>query len=290
LRQVEQVARVAPGEPRIQLELADRYHKKNQRAKALALAKAISGRFPDDAGVHSALAEMYSRWNEEKLALHEYETLVRIEPSDDTHLVNLGEQYHQRGDKARAEEIWKRIAAARTPEAWARLAEVYAEHDMGKEAIETYGKALALKPRDAQLMRGLAAVLERQRQDDRAVDAWQRVLELTAGDATKKPLRREARTRIVAILYRRAGSPLTAKLRDWQRRFEARPADVEAGYLLVEGLLKVGRYDDARRQLGAILALDPKDLDAKHQLVAVLRSLRRYDEAVKLLKELAASS
>jgi tetratricopeptide (TPR) repeat protein len=288
LRQVEQVARVAPGEPRFQIDLAERYLKKGQRQKALALARQISARFGDDAGVHSALAELYSRWNEPKLALHEYETLVRIEPNDDVHLVNLGDQYFQRGDKAKADEIWRKIAAARTPEAYARLAEVYAEHDLGKEAVDTYVKALALRPRDAQLMRGMAAVLERQRQDDRALEAWNKVIELTAGDVAKKPLRREARARIVAILHRKPGSPLLARLREWQRRFEGRPPDLESGYLLIEGLLKLGRHEEARRQLGSLLAVDPKDLDAKHQLVAVLRNLRRYEEAVDLLKELAA--
>jgi cellulose synthase operon protein C len=287
LEQVEQVARVAPGEPRFQIDLAERYLKRNQRAKGIALARAISGRFGDDPGVHSALAELFSRWNEPKLALHEYEILVRIEPSDDSHLVNLGDQYFTRGDKARAEDIWKRIAASKTPEAYARLAEVYAEHDLGKEAVDTYTKAIALKPKDAQLMRGLATVLERQRQDDRALESWSKVIELTVGDATTKPLRREARSRIVAILHRKPGQPLLGKLRDWQRRFEMRPPDLEAGYLLIEGLLKLGRNEEARRQLGSLLVADPKDLEAKHQLVAVLKNLRRYEEAVDLLKQLA---
>jgi tetratricopeptide (TPR) repeat protein len=287
LKQYEALIRVAPGEPRFQLELAERIWKKGEKRKALVMAASIAAHFPDDAGVHSALAELYARWGEDALAVKEYETLVKIEPSDDTHLVNLGEQYYQRGDKAKALDTWKRIANAKTPEAYARLAEVYAEHDLGNDAIDMYQRALALKPRDPGLWKGLAGVHERQRQDDRALDAWERVMDVTNGDAAQKLLRREARTRIVAILFRKSGQPLLAKTREWVHRFEASPPDMEAGYRLVEAYLKLNRLDDAQRILARILEIDGKDLDAKQQLVTVYKSQRKLAEAIELLKQLA---
>ncbi len=284
IKAYENVIRVAPGEPRFQLELAERYAKQGEKKKALAMAKEIAKRFPDDPGVHAALADMYVRWNEEQLALKEYETLVKIEPDDATHLVNLGEQWHQRGDKPKAQEIWKKIAAGKTPEGYARLAEVYAEHDMGSDAIDMYLKAIALKPKDPNLYKGLAGVLERQRQDDKAIDAWETVMKLTDGDVTQKPLRREARTRIIAVYQRKNG--LLNKTREWQRKFQGSPPDIESGYFLAEAYLKLSKPDDARRILEGLLKVDPKDLDAKHQLVQVMKSLRRYDEAIALIQQL----
>ncbi len=287
VRQFEALIRVAPGEPRFRIQLAERYYKRGDKARALGLLKEVGGHFPDDAGVHSALADLYSRWGEDARALREYETLVRIEPSDDTHLVNLGEQHFQKGDKARAIEVWKRIAAARTAESFARLGEVYAEHDLGPESVEMYQKALALKAREPSLWKGLAGVLERQRQDERAIEAWEKVMELTAGSVRDKALRREARTRIISILHRKSGTPLLAKTAEWVRRFRGSPPDMEAGYRAAEAYIRRGQLADAERMLTAILRIEPGDLEAKHQLVAVLKNQRKLQEAIDLLKELA---
>lgn len=290
IKQYEIVIKVAPGEPRFQLELAERYFRRGDKKKALELAKKIAQRFPDDGGVHSALADLYSRWGEEALALKEYEILAKIEPDDDTHLVNLGEQYFQRGDKAKAIEIWKKIIANKTPESYARLAEIYAEHDMAPEAIDMYLKAIALKPKEPAFFRGLAGVYERQRQDDRAIEAWEKVLELTVGQPAMKPLRREARTRIIAIEYRRQGNRLSARVQEWRRRFEANPPDMEAGYFAAEAYVKLGRLDEAEKTYKRVLQLVPDDLDAMHGLVNVYKSLRKYPEAIALLKVLAEKS
>ena len=51
----------------------------------------LAWRVPD---IHAALADLYSRWGEDSRALREYETLTRIEPSDDTHLVGACIQCH----------------------------------------------------------------------------------------------------------------------------------------------------------------------------------------------------
>jgi tetratricopeptide (TPR) repeat protein/HEAT repeat protein len=285
--QVEALVRVAPGEPRFQIELAELYLKKGDKEKALERLRQVAQHFPDDPGVHAALADLYARWGEADRALKEYEVLVRIEPNEEAHLVNLGEQLFQRGDKAKAVEIWKKIATTRTAEAYARLADVYAEHDMGSEAIEMYLKAVGLRPQEAVLYRGLATILERQKRDDEAVAAWEKVMELAVDKAQHKPLRREARTRIVSIRSRQSGMPLLRLVRDWSRRFEGKPPDLDSAYFLAEAYLKLGRSEDAQRTLEKILALDGADLDAMHQLVSVYRAMHKFPEAIVLLKRLA---
>jgi tetratricopeptide (TPR) repeat protein/HEAT repeat protein len=290
IAQYEAVIRVAPGEPRFQLELAERYHRRGEPKKALELAKKIGQRFPDDPGVHAALADMYSRWGQDALALAEYEKLTRIEPEDESHLVDLGEQHFQKGDKAKAVEVWKKIAAAKTPEAYARLAEVYAEHDMGVEAIDMYQKAIALKPKEPAFWRGLAGVYERQRQDDRAIEAWTKVMDLTKDQAAQKQLRREARSRIIAIYARKQPNPLANKAREWDKKFQQNPPDIEAGYFAAEAYTKLGQYDNAERILKRLLNIDANDLDAMQALVGVYKSLHKYREAIDLLKVLAEKS
>ena len=69
---------VAPGEARFQLELAERYWRVHQEAKALATAKKIEGRFPSDPAVMSAVADLYLRWSKDDLALAAFERLARL--------------------------------------------------------------------------------------------------------------------------------------------------------------------------------------------------------------------
>ena len=287
LAQVEKVARIAPGDPRFQLELAERYFRAGHRSAALATLRRMTARFGGEPSVQGALAELYRRWGEEKLAIEAYERVVRIEPGDPTHLENLGEQYFQKGEKKRAVQVWKRIAAAGTPEATARLAEVYAEHDMGPEAIETYLRAIELGPGDPELLRGLATTLERQQNLDRARQVWGEILEVTAGDPGHKALRREARTRVVALLARQPGRPLLAQANRWQAAWNREPPDIEAGYSLVEAYLKLDRDEAAQTVLTRLLELRPEDADALHQLAQVRRALGELDGAIAVYRRLA---
>ena len=287
-KQLAELTRVAPGEPRFLLDLARRVLRRGDKKRGLQLLDEAARRFPNDPGVRGALADLYARWGDPAKALKEHETLARIEPDEPAHLVNLGEQYWQRGDKPRALEIWKRLAQGKTPAALARLAEVYAEHDLGADAIDAYGRALALAPKDAALYRGLAGVLERQKKLDDAIRAWEKVIALAPEDVGGRAQKREARTRILALHAHHGGIP--GQLHGWARRFEGKPPDIQAGYFLAEAYLRVGRVEDAEKTLRKLLALDPQDLEALGQLVAVTRQQRKLPEAILLLKELAKKS
>lgn len=293
LTQYEAVIRVAPGEPRFQLELAERYWRRGKEKAALALLAKMERRFPGDAGVHAAVADLYSRWGKGDLALKAQTRLTQIEPGEIAHLVNLGEQHFQRNDKKKAIAIWNRIINQKTPASYARLGEVYAEHDMLVEAMSMYNKAIKLEPGNAEHYKGRAAVHERRRNFDNfdeAIADWEKVLELIPTGNAGKPARREARTRIVNLLKRSSSGLLQRRIKTWQTGFQTTPPDIEAGYFLVEAHLRERRYSDARIVLERLLTLDSQDLEAMHQLVKVYKHESRYDKAVTLLLELAKLS
>ncbi len=292
LKEYEAVIKVAPGEPKFQLDLAERYWKLGKRKEALALAQAMRARFAGDPGVHAALADLFSRWGKPAEALKEYEALVRVEPEDEGHLVDLGEQHYQRGDKAKAIAIWKRLLAKKTAESLARLAEVYAEHGMEAEALEMFEKAIALKPKDAQLYRGLAGVFERMRREDDAVASWEKVLALAGTDAAGKPLRREARTRIIALLAR--SGKLASKMQAFRARFNVPTLNtddlaLEAGFFLAEANLKLSppQPKEAIAVLVKMLKARPDEFDVLTSLASVYRQQRMLDEAIAILLKLA---
>lgn len=287
LTQYEAVIRVAPGEPRFQIDLAERYWRRGKEKQALDLLAKIARRFPGDAGVHTAVADLYTRWGKADLALQAYTRLTRIEPDEISHLVNLGEQHFLRNDKKQAVAVWKRIIARKTPESYARLGEVYAEHDMLPEALRMYEKAIQAQPDAPAHYKGRAAVHERRRDFHGAVEDWKKVLALVPSTDANKPERREARRRIVSLLRRGSHSALSKARAEWQRAFSAQPPDVEAGYLLVEAHLREHRYANAHTVLERIVQLDPDDVEAIELLARVAESELDYDEAVEHLERLA---
>jgi cellulose synthase operon protein C len=290
LTQYETVIRVAPGEPRFQIDLAERYWRRGKEKQALDLLAKIARRFPGDGGVHTAVADLYTRWGKADLALQAYTRLTRIEPDEVSHLVNLGEQHFLRNDKKQAVAVWKRIIARKTPESYARLGEVYAEHDMLPEALRMFEKAIQTQPDNPVHYKGRADVHERRRDFLSAVEDWKKVLALVPPTDANKPERREARRRVVSLLRRGPHSALTKARTEWQRAFSAQPPDLEAGYLLVEAHLREHRYANAHTALERILQLDPNDVEAIELLAKVAESELKYDEAVEHLERLAELS
>ncbi|HWM86806.1 MAG TPA: HEAT repeat domain-containing protein [Kofleriaceae bacterium] len=290
LRQYEAVIRVAPGEPRFQLELAERLWRRGDEKRAIALLRRVESRFGGDAGVQSALADLYTRWGKEDLALKSYERLTSIEPEELSHLVNLGDQHFQRGDKKRALAIWRRIIGRKSAAGYAKLGEVYAEHDMLGEALDMYARALKLKPKDPELYKGRASVFERQRRLPEAVGDWEKALSLLPQGKAHRATRRDVRRQIVNLLKRAGGRALADRVDRWERGFASKPPDLEAGYFLSEVHLRQGQYRSARAVLEKLLTLARDDLDAMDQLVKVYKSQHEYDRAIALLEKLAAAS
>ncbi len=286
LTQFERVIKVAPGEPRFQLELARRYWTQGKPKEALALLAKIEKRFPFDAGVQVALADMYSQWGKEDAAVKVYERLTKIDGDELEHFVTLGEHYFQRGLRDKALATWKRIAAHKTPAAYARLGDVYSEHDMHDKAIAMYDKAVKGDPKNPARYRGRARVYERQRRFEQARKDWEQALALTSDKPTDRPARREARRRIVGLWHREQRGRLEMQRRRWERAMAANPPDIEAGYFLVETYDKLRQAPKARATLERILRLRPDDIEAMTMLVKAYKDERKYGEAIALLDRL----
>jgi cellulose synthase operon protein C len=284
LAQFEAVVRVAPGEARFQIDLVDRYWRRGQEKKALEGLKRLESRFPGDPGILSAIADLYQRYGKEDLAIAAYERLAKIEPDDPSHLVALGEQYFQKGDKIRALATWKRIANGKSAAAMAKLGEVMAEHNMPAEALANYGKAIKLEPKNAELYKGRAAIQEAQKAYGDALADWEEVLRLI--DPKDRTARRDARRRLVQVLLRTQGKEVEYRSR-WLAAFTKRPAEVEAGYYLIEYYAKRPYSGEPQRTLLAMRALAPDDQEVMFDLVKSYRGQRNYDAAVAMLLEIA---
>ncbi|MBI2894474.1 MAG: HEAT repeat domain-containing protein [Deltaproteobacteria bacterium] len=274
----------APTEPRFALELAEIHFREGDRARALQLLQSIGARHASDPDVHSSLAELYARWGEAERATREIEILARIDPAEPSHIVALGEEQYQAGQRDRAVETWRRLLHLGSDRARAKanLADVYGDHDMVPQAIDLYREAVAMRPQDVDLRRGLASLLERNRNLDDAATEWQRVLDLAGDD---RILRREARSRIVGIWS--LSRTLATRLPALERRFADASPDLEAGRFLGEAYLKLRRLADAERALRRVVSLAPGDIESFLSLERVLVQKGDLAGAVEVLKRLA---
>jgi tetratricopeptide (TPR) repeat protein len=288
LAQYEAVVRAAPGEARFQLELAERYWRRGEEKKALDSLTRLETRFPTDAGVLSAVADLYTRWGKEDLAIAEYERLSKLEPDDPMHLVTLGEQYYQKGDKTRATAVWKKISNSGKASAFAKLADVYAEHNYTTDALANYAEAIKRDAKNPEYYKGRAAVFESLKSYQTANDDWEKVLSLIGTKPTDRLARRDARRHQVQLLVRwgnSSGSKEIEYREKWKKAFKAN--DPEAGYFLVEYYNRKGQGGEPRATLEKLATLVPDDQDVVLDLVKSYRASRKYDEAVALLLQLA---
>lgn len=287
LAQYEAVVRAAPGEARFQLELAERYWRRGQEKRGLETLARLRGRFPSDPGVLSAIADIYQRWGKDELAIAEYERLAKLEPDDLGHLVMLGEQHWQKGDKARANAVWKRLTASNKASGYAKLGEVMAEHNLPVEALASFDKAIKLDAKNPDLYKGRAGVHAGQKRYREAIEDWKKVLALLGAKPGDRMARRDARRQMVQLITRWGVPELTYR-REWHARFDA--GDAEAGYFLVE---YYGRRPQKGEPVGTLERLRkqvPDDQELVLDLVKHYRLARRYDQAVALLLELARAA
>ncbi|MCP4445520.1 MAG: tetratricopeptide repeat protein [Myxococcales bacterium] len=293
LKQYENVIRVAPGEPRFQLELAKRYWKLGQIKQAMAMAKKIRARFSSDPGVVSSLADLYTGWEQPKESLDAYETLTRIDPGDPRHLENLGERHFQDGNRSKAEKVWLRIIRLKSADNFARLASIYAEHDMLSESVTMYGEAIALQGKNSKHYKGRANVYERLRRIDDSVKDWEMVLKLSPDKKSYASVRQEARRHVVNLLARtspgrhRRKSPLEARILAWNVGFSSTPRRIGDGFYLVEAYRRLNEGKKMQGVLEELLTLRATDQSVMLQLVKSYRVLRQHDEAIAMLLALA---
>jgi tetratricopeptide (TPR) repeat protein/HEAT repeat protein len=274
--------RQAPGEPRWVVELATLVDHMGRRGEAIAMLDEILRRSRDPA-LHERVAHLWAEWGEAARAEAALDRLTRLDPRDPIHLVALGSQRFEAGDRAGAIATWRRILSlpGERAVAYATLGGILADHDLLTEAIEAYAEAVRLAPASIDAVRGLATVLERAERDEEAEAYWRRVIELAGDD---RAARREARERIAGIWSR--SRRLEAEVRQLATAFAADPPDLEAGRLLAEAHRRGRNLAAAERVLQRLAELDPRDADTLLALERVRTQAGDLMGAIEVLRRL----
>ncbi|MGZ3416618.1 MAG: HEAT repeat domain-containing protein [Polyangiales bacterium] len=281
--QYELLIQHAKGQPQFVFELCDLFLGRGERPKCLAKLKGMEAQAATDPDIQQRLALYYSQIGEDKLALQLMEKLAGKAGDDPSYIVDLGDYWYQRGQTAKAKDIWKKLVTVVKPKAkgYAALGETLLDHDLGEDALEAYKQARDLAPGDLQIQKGHATALERVHKYTEAQGLWEAILKRNDVD---KPTRREARTHLVLLWV--AQKKLEPQVSPLQAAFKGPPVDLESGRLLSEVLLHLRRLPEAEKTLRAIIAESPGDVDARLVLERVLVQQGDVAGAMKVLEEL----
>jgi tetratricopeptide (TPR) repeat protein len=234
LRQHEAAAKLAPGDPNLQIDLAKRYYA-HDRDKAFATLDRVAKRMSKDPGVRQALAELYTSWDERGKAILEYEALADLEPKDQEHVVILGEAYWRAGQRPRAIVAWQRLARIGTAAAYLRQAEILSLHGVWADAAAAFTESLARDATQVEAWRGRARAHDELRQFSVAVADAKRAVALIGNVPDDAGHR--VRFQLVRALDRWRGSGGAGNIEQqhllarWRFAFDR--GDVGAGYLLL---------------------------------------------------------
>lgn len=291
----ERLVGAAPKNPDFVFQLAEAYLARGDRKRALAALEKLERAAGRDEDLLTRVADFYERIEEKERSLALVTRLAQSGSNDPSHLVDLGDRYWQAGDKKKAEETWQRLTTAvpNKIEGLRALGDVLFEHDLVEPAIATYQDAMHRAPGDLKLKKSFALSLERAAtflgpgaartsRLETSRETWQELLEKAGPD---RLLAREARTHLVVIWGLQ--KQLEQKVEPLRLRLADDPPDLDAGRLLAEVLLKLGRAAPAEEALTRVVEKAPGDEEAFLLLERVRVQSKNLKGAIEALERLA---
>jgi tetratricopeptide (TPR) repeat protein len=298
----QDLARRFPLEIRFSIALCERQWRHGDRAAADTAFERALGRFSHQPTALQTLAENAARRGDDKRALAAWTQLVRVDPTSEVAVVGLGEAQFQAGKRDDARRTWATVRkrAASPAKAHLRLGELLFDHELLNDAIEEAQRAKAADAADAGPHRLLAQIDERQHKLDDAVAEWRQVLSLAHDPLPEAPgLRREARTRLLALLGRQGRGKVDAEVHRLSNEASAHPDDTETEMFLAEAEQRLGDTAAATATLQAITArgavttdrrVREAGVEAGFALVRLLKQSGQLAEAAAHLGSLALLS
>ncbi len=253
----QDLTRRFPSEIRFPLALGERQWRHGDRAAADAGFDRALGQFSRAPAALQTLAETAARRGDDRRALAAWTRLVRVDPTSEVAIVGLGEAQFQAGKRDDACRTWAAVRkrAASPAKGHLRLGELLFDHELLNEAIEEARRAEAADVADAGPHRLLAQIDEHQRKLDDAVAEWRQVIALAHDPHPAAPgLRREARTRLLALLGRQGRGKIETEVQRLRGETGAHPDDIETAMFLAEAEQRLGDVPAATATLRAISA------------------------------------
>jgi tetratricopeptide (TPR) repeat protein len=273
--------------------LAELYNKIGRIRDAVVEAQDLIKRNPNNLEARRLLGRIYLRSLGDmqagsgsesvlKLAIEQYEQIVRLQPdSMDDHLL-LGRLYRLNNDLQKAESEFK-IAVKLQPdseEAVTTLAYLYNELGDTSRATQVLS-SVPNRARSAKLYSALGYTYEQQKQYKSAVDAYRHAIELD----------RDNLDAIRGLAQNLLNDGQTdAALEQYKVIADANPEDAQTYVRIAEIYRKQGKFDLALDHLKKAESMVQDSVEVPYNIAAIYQAQGRFDEAIPIMRDLLKKS
>jgi len=213
-----------------------------------------------------------------KLAIEQYEQLVKLDPdSVEDHLL-LGRLYRLNNELLKAEAEFKTAVkiAPDSEEAVSTLAYLYNEEGDSTHALQVLN-AIPESARTAKLYSALGYTYEQQKQYKQAIDAYRRSTELDRDNLDS--------VRGLAQNLMNDGQT-EAALEQYKIIADADPSDPQTYMRIAEINRRSGKFDQAMDALKKASTIGPDSLEVQYNIAVIDEAQGKYDDAITVLNQL----
>jgi tetratricopeptide (TPR) repeat protein len=281
---------VPPSSDEGRLAQAQSYVKAGRIRDAVVEAQDILKHDPSNLGAHKLLGAIYLRSLGDmpgggdgsnsvvKLAIEQYEQIVKIEPHHvDDHLL-LGRLYRLNNDLRKAEDEFKTALKLDTgsEEAITTLALLYSDESDTTHALQVLN-SVPVTSRSTKLYAALGAIYEQRKEYKSAIDAYRHAIQLDRDntDAIRglaKNLVNDGQTESALDQYKLIAS--------------AHPEDAQTYFGISEIYRRQGHYDEALQSLKKADVVAPNSLEVPYNMAVIYQMQGRWELAAQILQDL----
>lgn len=273
----------------LHVQLGDLYWRVGRVNDALSEAQHVLQVNPNDPDAHQLLAGIYlhelgenqspqgQKQTLEK-AIHEYEAITRLNPSDTRSVIMLGRLYGLDNQSAKAAATFKKVLTNNPDSASALnyLGKLYIDQEQYPEAISFLEKVPQAQRGPATL--GMLGLAYSETGDyTRAITNFKAALEM---DPENVDVRRQ-----YADALMRSGK-LTEARDEFEKVLKVNPQDGVSYLRLAQIDRATGHFDAAEKELTQAGSLLPGDLEVNFEQAELQSALGNSDQAIAILKQL----
>ncbi|PYS50944.1 MAG: hypothetical protein DMG13_19790 [Acidobacteria bacterium] len=280
-----------PSNSMIYSEMAESYLRNNRVRDAVETAEKAIRVNPDNLEAHKLLSSIYvqliGRANAQQppsaetidSAIHEFEEIVRIDPSEQQGFLMLGRLYQIKGDREKATAIYKELLGAEpgSEEGVVALAKLQIDAGNKKEAAGMLEEFIKQRPDSDAALQLLGQAYSDLQEYEKAADAYGRASKLDPDDLELK--KSEAQALFLADKFDEAS-------RLYQDLAAAEPDDGLASLRLGQIYRRQMKYDLARQNLEKAAKSFPDSVEVQFNVVLLDRDEGLLEDALKRTNDL----
>ena len=203
---------------------------------------------PDSMDDHLLLGRLYRLNNDLQKAESEFKIAVKLQPDSEEAITTLAYLYNELGDTARAAQVLSSVPSTeRSAKLYSALGYTYEQQKQYKEAIEAYRHAIEMDRDNLDAIRGLAQNLLNDGQADAALEQY----------------------KVIA---------------------DANPEDAQTYVRIAEIYRKQGKFDLALDNLKKAESMVQDSVEVPYNIAAIYQAQGRYDEAIPIMLDLLKKS